>query len=448
MTMTALEIATAVRGGTDSARELTQQALDRIAEQDGAIGAFRVLRREQALAEAAAVDAHPDRSELPLAGVPLAIKDNVPVAGESMRNGSAGSDATAQSSDHEIVRRLRAAGAVVIGLTNVPELCVFGATDSGFGITRNPWDLDRSPGGSSGGSAAAVAAGFVPAAHGNDGMGSIRIPAACTGLVGIKPGSGIVPAELGNGSWFGMAENGPLATTVSDCALLLSVMAGRSEIASLDAELAPLRIGLSVKAPVNGLPVDREYAAAVWQTGDLLTGAGHHAQAAELRYPIKAGPAAMARWFAGAELDAQLLADRSRLDRRVSRHARLGRLVLATGGPRPGGRTAMLHAATRYFADYDVLITPALARQPLPALAWHQRSWAANVLANVRYAPFAAPWNLLGWPAMALPAGLNREGLPLSIQLVARPGQEALLLNLAAQLEQLRPWPRLAPSYR
>lgn len=448
MTRTALEIAAAVRDGSVPASEITRQALDRIADKDSAIGAFRVLRRERALAEAAAVDAHPDRSTLPLAGVPLAIKDNVPVAGESMRNGSTGSDPAIQGSDHEVVRRLRAAGAVVVGLSNVPELCVFGATDSGFGITRNPWNLDRSPGGSSGGSAAAVAAGLVPVAHGNDGMGSIRIPAACTGLVGIKPGPGIVPSELGNGSWFGMAENGPLATTVADCALLLSVMAGRPELAGIDAELASLRVGLAVKAPVSGLPVDREYAAAVWQTGDLLTGAGHRAQAAELHYPIKAGPAAMARWFAGAELDAELLANRSRLDPRTRRHARLGRGVLAAGGPRAGGRTAMLQAATRYFADFDVLITPALARGPLRALPWHRRSWSANVLANVRYAPFAAPWNLLGWPALVLPAGIGRDRMPLSVQLVSRPGQETLLLNLAAQLERLRPWPRLAPAYR
>ncbi len=448
MTMTALEIAAAVRAATVPARDVTQRALDRIAEHDAGIGAFRVVRRQQSLAEAAAIDSQPDRSGLPLAGVPIAIKDNVPVTDEPMRNGSAGSDPVPQRSDHEVVRRLRAAGAVVVGLTNVPELCVFGATDSGFGITRNPWDLDRSPGGSSGGSAAAVSAGLVPVAHGNDGMGSIRIPAACTGLVGIKPGAGLVPAELGNGSWFGMAENGPLATTVADCALLLSVMAGRPGLASLDPELTPLRIGLSVKAPVTGLPVDREYAAAVWQTGDLLTGAGHRAQAAELRYPVQAGPAAMARWFAGAELDARLLADRSRLDPRVSRHARLGRLVLATGGPRAGGRTALLQVATRYFAEFDVLITPALARGPLPALDWHRRSWPANVLANIRYAPFAAAWNLLGWPAMAIPAGLNRAGMPLSIQLVSRPGQEGLLLNLAAQLERLRPWDRLAPGYR
>jgi amidase len=449
MSITAVDTAVAVRCGGLSARAATEQALARIAERDSDVAAFRTVRAERALAEADIVDARPDRAALPLAGVPIAIKDNVPVAGESMLDGSAGSDRSPQSADHEVVGRLREAGAVVVGLTNVPELCVFGATDSIVGITRNPWDLDRSPGGSSGGSAAAVAAGMVPVAHGNDGMGSIRIPAACTGLVGIKPGLGTVPSDLGNGSWFDMAENGPLATTVADCALMLSVMAARPELALLGAEgTQPLRIGVSVRAPLVGLPVDRHLVAAARETGDLLAGAGHSVRAAELRYPLRAGPAAMARWFAGAELDARLLADRSRLDKRVARHARLGKAVLAIGGPRPGARQSWLRAADRYFSEVDVLITPMLAQPPLWAITWSKRSWLANVTANVRYAPFAAPWNLAGWPAIAVPAGVHPDGLPLSVQLVARPGQEAVLLNLAAQLERLRPWQRLAPQYR
>ncbi|MGI8667901.1 MAG: amidase [Jatrophihabitans sp.] len=447
--MTATRIAAAVRDGELTARSAVEAALGRIAERDPGICAFRTVRAERALAEADAVDADPGRDGLPLAGVPIAIKDNVAVGGESMGNGSAGSDPMPHRADHEVVRRLRGAGAVVLGLTNVPELCVFGTTDSATSITRNPWRLDRSPGGSSGGSAAAVAAGMVAVAHGNDGMGSIRIPAACTGLVGIKPGLGTVPAGLGNGSWFEMAENGPLATNVADCALMLSVLAGRPELARLDAgDRPPLRIGVSVRAPLVGLPVDRDFVAAARDSAGLLAGAGHPVRAAELRYPTLAGPAALARWFAGTELDARLLADRSRMDRRVARQARLGRAVLAAGGPRPGGRQAMRRAAERYFADLDVLLTPALARPPLPAVAWSQRGWAANVLANVRYAPFAAPWNLIGWPAMAVPAGLNPDGLPLSVQLVARPGGEAMLLQVAGQLERLNPWPRLAPAYR
>jgi amidase len=277
-------------------------------------------------------------------------------------------------------------------------------------------------------------------------MGSIRIPAACTGLVGIKPGLGIVPAQLGNGSWFEMAENGPLTTTVADCALLLAVLADRPELAS--PQLDPrTRIGVSVRAPLVGLPVDRHYAEAARETGRLLAEAGHPVREAELRYPVKAGPAALARWFAGAEADVRLLTNPAMLDRRVTRHARLGRLVRATGGPRPTGRNSWQQAAARYFEQVDVLVTPMLAQLPLPAIAWHAKSWSANLVSNIRYAPFAAPWNLAGWPAMAVPAGLHPSGLPLSVQLVGQPGSEATLLAVASRLEQLRPWQRTAPDY-
>jgi amidase len=450
MHATAHEIAAATRAGQLTAARSTDDALKRIARHDGAIHAFRRVRVDQAAAEAAAIDARPDRETLALAGVPIAVKDNVAVAGQALGNGSAGSDPAPRPADHEVVRRLRAAGAVVVGVTNVPELCVFGATDSAAGITTNPWDSRRSPGGSSGGSAAAVAAGMVPVAHGNDGMGSIRIPAACTGLVGIKPGHGVVPSDLGNGSWFSMAENGPLATTVADCALLLSVMADRPALAVIDS--APrLRIGVSVKAPVTGLPVDAHFADAARDSASLLARAGHRLVGGELRLPVSAGPAAMARWFAGTEMDARNLADRAALDRRVARHARLGRAVLRTGGPRAGGRDALIRAAEAYFdragAEVDVLITPTLAQLPLPAVAWHRRGWAANLLANIRYAPFAAPWNLAGWPAMAVPAGVHPTGMPLSIQLVGRPGSEAMLLGLAAELEALQPWQPVAPGF-
>ena len=445
MTLTAVATAEAVRRGSRTAREFTEEALARIAQHDPGLRAFRTVRTELALAEADQVDRRPDRATLPLAGVPVAVKDNVPVAGEQLGNGSRARPV--QSSDHPVVRRLRAAGAVIVGLTNVPELCVFGTTDSASaGITRNPWQPDRTPGGSSGGSAAAVAAGLVPVAHGNDGMGSIRIPAACTGLVGLKPGLGTVPAEVGNGSWYEMAENGALAGTVADCALLLSVLAAKPELANPSSDTG-VRIGISVRAPLLGLPVDRHYAAAARQTGRLLAEAGHPVRDAELRYPVKAGPAALARWFAGTDRDAELLADRSRLDRRVARHAQLGRLVQRLGGPRPAGRLAWQRAAERYFERVDVLVTPMLAQPPPAAIAWHAKGWLANLLTNIRYAPFAAPWNLAGWPAMAVPAGRHPSGLPLSVQLIGRPGSEPVLLGIASELERLRPWPPVAPRY-
>jgi amidase len=443
---TATAIAAAVRAGDLTAREATEAALTRIAERDSVIGAFQVVRAEAALREADAVDQRADRFSLPLAGVPIAIKDNVAVSGEPMRIGSAGSDETPSEFDHEVVRRLRRAGAVVVGLTRVPELCVYGATDSVFGITRNPWDLDRTPGGSSGGAAAAVAAGMIVAAHGNDGMGSIRIPSACCGLVGIKPGLGVVPAGLGNGSWFDMAENGPLATTVADCAALLSVLAGRPELAEVD-EPSALRIAVSTRNPIQGFRVDRSWADAAPAAGGVLREAGHTVRQANPPYGPVLGPSSLARWMAGTELDARLLADRSRLARRTSAHATAGRLLLRAGFPKDAGRDRWRRRAEAFFADHDVLVTPALAQSPIPSIAWSERGWLANLLASVRYAPFAAPWNVAGWPAIAVPTGVGADGMPRAVQLVGRPGSEATLLGLAAQIERRRPWPRVAPSY-
>lgn len=447
MTDTAAQIAAAVRSGQLTARRAVEDALDRIEAADGPIGAYQEVRVFAALREADAIDARADRDSLPLAGVPVAIKDNVPVEGEPMRIGSAATDPRPQTHDHEVVRRLRAAGAVVVGLTRVPELCVFGTTDGPSGITRNPWDLRRTPGGSSGGSAAAVAAGTVPIALGNDGMGSIRIPASCCGLVGIKPGLGVVPAELGNGSWFDMSENGPLATTVEDAALMLSVLADRPALATVT-EPPALRIAVSTQVPMPLTPLDRHWAAATRETADLLRSAGHAVSSADPPYGVALAPAEMVRWFAGTELDTRLLPDRDALQARTRRHAAAGRATLALKLPRERGRRRWQQRAERFFSDYDVLVTPGLAQPPILAKAWAQRGWLANLLGNARYAPFAAPWNLAGWPAMAVPAGLSPAGLPLAVQLVARPGHEAQLLALAAQLEHLRPWPRTAAPNR
>jgi amidase len=441
-----VEIADAVRGGRLSAREVVSEALARIEAADGRLNAYQVVRADAARREAGEVDARTDRADLPLAGVPVAIKDNVPVAGEPMRVGSACTPGTPQAADHEIVRRLRAAGAVVVGITRVPELCVFGTTDSTFGITRNPWNLALTPGGSSGGSAAAVAAGTVPVAHGNDGMGSIRIPAACCGLVGIKAGLGVVPADLGSGSWFDMAENGPLATTVADCALTLSVLAGRPGLATVGAPPA-VRIAWSTVVPMEGVTLDPEWEAGTHRSAELLRDAGHTVDHADPPYGRTIGVSEIVRWTAGTELDARLLPDRSQLARRTSRHARIGRLALRAGLPHEKGRRSWQARAERFFHSHDVLVTPALARAPVEAAAWASRGWFANVWSNSRYAPFAAPWNLAGWPAMTVPAGTDRQGRPLAVQLVARPGREGLLLSVAAQLEQLRPWSRVAPGF-
>jgi amidase len=445
MPESAAAIAAAVRGGTRTARSAVEEALARIDRLDPAIGAFQVVRREHALAEADSMDVRPTRFALPLAGVPIAIKDNVAVKREPMRNGSLASDPAPQTADHEVVRRIRAAGAIVVGLTKVPEMCLYGATDSAFGVTRNPWDTRRTPGGSSGGSAAAVAAGMVPIAHGNDGMGSVRIPAACCGLVGIKPGLGVVPANLGNGSWFDMSENGALGTTVADTALLLSVLADDPSLAEVT-EPSALRVAVSITAPMPMTAVAKQLAAPAIHAGGLLASAGHTVRDDSPDYGLSMAPTALARWFAGAELDAQLLADRSRLEKRSRRHTAAGRLVLKAGGPWDGGRNGWLRRASAFFEDHDVLITPALAQLPLRSADWRDRGLLRNLIANSSYAPMAAPWNVAGWPAMVVPMGWHSKGMPTAVQLVTTPGNEARLLAVAAQLERLNPWPRTAPE--
>jgi amidase len=241
-----------------------------------------------------------------------------------------------------------------------------------------------------------------------------------------------------------MAENGPLATTVEDCALVLSVMAGRAELATVTTP-DRVRVAVSTTAPAPATPVDKQWAAAARQTGDVLRDAGHQVVNADPPYGQLTALSEIVRWVAGTELDARLMADRSMLEPRVRRHAALGALALRLGLPRESGRDRWRRLAEGFFSEHDVLVTPALAQPPIAAAAWGQRGWLHNVVACARYAPFAAPWNLAGFPAMTVPAGLHPNGMPVSVQLVARPGGEALLLGVARQLEAARPWPRTAP---
>jgi amidase len=443
---TATEIAAGVRSGAVSAPDVVAAALGRIVARDDRLGAFQVVRPAKAAAEAAEVAGRADLALLPLAGVPIAIKDNVPVAGEPMRNGSLATSDEPQPADHPVVARLRAAGAVIVGITRVPELCVFATTDSPFGITHNPWDLTRTPGGSSGGSAAAVAAGMVPVAHGADGMGSIRIPAACCGLVGIKPGSGVVPAHLGPNDWYGMAENGPLATTVADAALVLSVMADKPELANVREPDHALRIAVSTKPPINGVRPDIEHLRAVVRTVRLLEAAGHHVERVDPPYPKNPLPV-LARWFGGASFDADDL-DHSRLDRAVRVHVALGDRARAHNLVRDADRDDFRTHLAEYFANLDLLITPILATSPVEAARWGQRSWPRVFAANARFAPYSAPWNHAGYPAVSVPAGVHPSSrTPLAVQLIAPEGGEQLLIGVAGLLERLAPWPRVAPGF-
>lgn len=444
-TWTATDIAAAVRRGELSPTETVEAALARIEALDGRIGAFQVVRKDRARDEALLLQADP--SGFPLAGVPVVVKDNVDVAGEPTRDGSLATSPLPKDDDHEVVRRIRAAGAVVVGKSRVPELCVFGATDSPFGVTRNPWNLERTPGGSSGGSAAAVASGMVPIGHGNDGMGSVRIPAACCGLFGIKPGFGVVPAGLGPTDWRGMAENGALATTVTDAALLLSVMAARPDLRDPEPPGGRLRIAVSTNSPgaTLGATADREYKRAAREAGEVLARAGHAVEEAPAPYATRFGMAAIARWAAGTDDDAELL-DRAKLQASIRTHARIGTWVKRRGLARPEHRDAWRARLAPFFERFEVVLTPALARPPIRAERWGTKSWLTNMRVNARFAPFSNPWNMAGYPAAAVPfGGSHSAGTPVSVQVAAPEGGEALLLSVARQLEELRPWPRHAP---
>ena len=441
---TAVEIAAAVREGRVTPREVVAEHLERIDRLDGRVHAYRTVRAARALEEADALASRPGLGQLPLAGVPVAVKDNVPVRGEALRNGSAATPDAAADDDHPAVRRLREAGAIVVGLTHVPELCVFGTTDGPYGVTRNPWDPAHTSGGSSGGSAAAVAAGTVPLALGADGMGSLRIPAACCGLIGFKPGAGVVPAELGRSSWYGLAENGPLATTAADTALMFSVLAGRPDH-NPPAPAAPARLAVSTRSPLVGVPVTKPYAAAARGAAELLTGAGHRVESDDPPYPVWLGAVALAHWTAGTAEDAEDL-DPVLLAPRTRRHAAVGRFAARTPLLRDGTRERLRERLAPFFGRYDALVLPALARRAPVAEPWHARSWLRNVASNTLFSPFTPVWNLAGWPALAMPFGTLPGGAPCSVQLVAPPGGEDLLLGLAAEIEAGRPWQRTAPQ--
>ena len=444
---TAVRVADAVRGGEATAVEVVSSHLDYIARHDDRLRAFRTVRAEEALAEAKAVDALPD-AKAALLGVPIAVKENTAVAGQPTWHGSAAARGPVETADHEVVRRLRGAGAVVVGVTRMPELGLWALTDDDTAVTRNPWKLDRTPGGSSGGAAAAVASGLVPIAHGNDGLGSVRIPAACCGLVGLKPGRGVVPCQLGAEDWFGLTEHGILATTVADTALGFAVLADRDAVAVTDPSRQ--RIAVSLRSPVAGVRADQPNRGAVAQAVRLLTAAGHDLRRANPTYPVGLSLRGTATWFAAAYRDAEAAGlDRAALQPRTRRHVALGESAWRRGYIREADRAAFRDRCLAFFSDggHDLLLMPALAGAPPPAGDWWRRSWRANIMTCVRFAPFAAPWNIAGFPAIAVPVGTRPDGLPVSVQLVGPPGAEPLLLAVAGQLESANPWLRHAPGW-
>jgi amidase len=441
---TAREIAEQVRLGTISPADVIRAHLAHVASADEDIGAFQVVRAERALAEAEALAARDDIADLPLAGVPVAIKDNVAVAGEPMRSGSTASSPEPSQRDHLIVERLRAAGVIVVGITRMPELGAWPMTDNRYGVTRDPWDLSRTSGGSSGGSAAAVAAAMVPIALGNDGGGSVRIPAAACGLFGFKPGSDVLP-RLEPHNWFGMAENGPLATTVGDAALMLSVMAGREDLRDLRPPERGLRIAWSTKHPLPWARIDPAFVRGTREAAETLVAAGHDVEEIDFAYPISHSLHIVLRWMASVAQDAEAW-EVSALEPRNRRHVRLGTRARRLG-------LVWLDAADRYraqmrrfFERYDVLVTPTLAAPPPPALEYHRRGWLTSIVAAQRFAPMTFPWNYARFPAAAVPSGMHPCGVPVSVQIVSSDGNEGLVLRVAAALEAARPWKRHAIS--
>lgn len=459
LTRPALELAELVRGGQISSRELVEEALGRI-EANKDLNAFTLVNAEQALAAADAVRPGDTR---PFAGVPIAIKELARVAGERYTLGSDLTGGYICPFDDYVVRRLRDAGFILLGRTNAPEFGIVPTTEPRrFGPTRNPWNTSVTPGGSSGGAAAAVAAGILPLAHGSDGGGSIRIPAACCGLVGLKPARGRISAGPILGDSF-LVTDGVLTRSVADTAALLDVLSGY-EIG--DATWAPppvepfavtaarqprrLRVAMTVTSPI-GSPIDPMNVQAVHDTAELLTSLGHEVEeytpegmvAPQLFHAFNvlyaagiAANIAYAGELGGRAVEPESVEHLSwgfyEHNRSLTPAHYMGAMALLQQHARTiiGSLTA-----------YDVLLTPSLGQRPLPLGTidvngdWRDEFRKAGV-----FTPFTAVWNITGQPAISLPLYQGEDGLPLGVQFVGPPLGEGLLLSLAMELEAARPW--------
>jgi amidase len=431
-----------LRSGEVSPRDLVEHSLRRIERLNPQLNAFRTVLAERALTEAdQAAGRLKGGDERPLLGLPIAVKDDVAVAGERKTYGSNAAGGP-EPADSELVRRLRAAGAIVIGITNVPELMIFPFTETATnGITRNPWDPQRTPGGSSGGSASAVAAGLVPAATASDGGGSIRIPAACCGLVGLKPAHDRISYAPQAEGWHGLSSLGFVARTVPDAATLFDAVVGEGWAEAVGRDPGPMRIALSFATPPGIVAsLDPQIRRGVEETAELLRSLGHEVVERDPDY----GMATLnwgARYLHGIYDDARNMAFPERLEPRTKGMARLGRLVGDRGVAR--ARAAQATDAARVnaiFDDVDVLLGPALAQLPVPVGTWTGAGALRTFNGVSRFTPYNAIWNHLGNPAMTFPGGLSAEGLPLSVQIAGRPRDERTLLALAAQVERARPW--------
>src|ERR1700756_1782675 len=455
------ELASLIRARELSARALVQESLDRIEALDPRINAFTHVAAEPALAAAAAIRPGDPR---PFAGVPIAIKDNRPVAGLPITMGSDLFDNRVADHDAHVVRRLRDAGFIIVGKTTLPEMGILPTTESRrFGPTRNPWRLDRTPGGSSGGAAAAVAAGMVPLAHGNDGGGSVRIPAACCGLVGLKPSRGRISAapELGDSS---LTADGMLTRSVADTAALLDVLAGYEPgdatwapppaepfAASAAREPAALRIGATAFPPVPDAVLDPTCAQAVADASELLRSLGHEVVEIDPPWQVDglrelfgavfsnhiALSIAYSGTIAGRDPTAEDMEPMS-----WAIYSMIGNLGAVEGMAAAVRLQAFARRLVSFLEQYDALLTPALAERPLPlgTLDTDAPDPMATFTRSGLFTPFTPVFNASGQPGISVPLFEGEDGLPLGVQLVGRPAAEGELLALAAQVEAALPW--------
>ncbi|MGO9958720.1 MAG: amidase [Solirubrobacteraceae bacterium] len=463
----AVELAGLIRSGELGARELVQASLDRIEALQPRVNAFTHIAHESALATAATIGPGDPR---PFAGVPIAIKDNRAVAGMPITMCSDLFDGVISDADAFCVRRIREAGFVIVGKTTLPEMGILPTTEPRrFGATRNPWSPDHTPGGSSGGSAAAVAAGMVPIAHGNDGGGSIRIPASCCGLVGLKPARGRVSVGPDAGHSF-LVSDGVLTRTVRDTAAALDVLAGYEPgdatwappASGPYAELATrhpgrLRIGLALNPPLDGAELDPVSAAAARDAATLLESLGHELE--EVTPPWSGlgllsdftrafGPLISLTTLIGGRLAGRdpAATDVEPLTWEVWKRSRAEdtlTLLLAQSRLEQVARSLV-----EFHAGFDVLLTPALGRRPVAIGEIHGRGpdpWG-NYRRSGAFTPYTAIVNVTGQPAIALPLYHGADGLPTAVQLIGPPAREEVLLALAYQVEEALPWAqRVAP---
>jgi amidase len=453
--LSAVEQARLVRGREVSSEELVALSLERIERLDPLLNSFVTVCGEEAAATARALDSAP--GDAPFRGVPIAVKDLAATAGIRTTYSSRAYAEYVPDFDTAVVRRIREAGFVIVGKTNTPEFGTVAFTESELnGATRNPWNTELTPGGSSGGAAAALAAGLVPSAHATDGGGSIRIPASCCGLFGLKPSRGRV-SSAPFGSFEGLSTAGPLTRSVEDAAHLLDVLAGyepgdpwwapppERPFAETTAESPPrLRIAVTSTPPAD-VPVDPECVQAVASAAELLAELGHDVRDAT---PPWREPdlfhTFIAVWQVGPALhpvDETLLTP---LNRGLVESAR--RSTAADYGRAVASLQMLARRIVSFWDDVDIVLTPTLALPPVP-IGWQDAVDGPfeQLLRNTEFTPFTAVANLTGLPAMSLPLRWNDVGLPIGVHAIGPPAGDALLLQLAAELEAARPWAERRP---